>query len=36
VDRSDLLERNPACAPREDEIQRYFGIDRYVRPIDSA
>jgi hypothetical protein len=32
----NLLKRNLACADREDDDQRYFGIDQYVRPIDSA
>jgi hypothetical protein len=31
-----LLMRNLACAAREDDVHPYFGIDRYVRPIDSA
>ena len=32
----NLLKRNLACAAREDTVHRCFGIDRYVRPIDSA
>jgi hypothetical protein len=32
----NLLKRNLACAAREDDVHRYFGIDQYVRPIDSA
>ena len=30
------LKRNLACAAREEDVHRYFGIDQYVRPIDPA
>jgi hypothetical protein len=32
----NLLKGNPACGAREDDVHRYFGIDQYVRLIDSA
>jgi hypothetical protein len=32
----NLLERNLACAAREDDVHPHFGIDQYLRPIDWA
>jgi len=32
----NLLKRNLACAAREENVDQYFDIDRYVRLMDSA
>jgi hypothetical protein len=33
--REPTEEKSDPCS-REDDVHRYFGVDRYVRPIDSA
>lgn len=33
---ANWLKKHLACAARENDVQRHFGIEQYVRPIDSA